>query len=255
MRVLLAIAALMASQVQAAEEVRFVACPVYRDTDAGKKSGCWLADDPQTGRRYDVSASASKPDWNYAVLVEGKPSADPVDHCGGETLAPVRTSILDTPCPRHSLLDEGFPGHRFVLPKRNVEPQSVKRPTPVPPYEDRVFRLFFDWNSSFIAYQREDWSLDQTIGWIRAVKVKSITVVGYGATEPSSVSGLPIAEQVSIARQRADHVADALADLGIARDQIRVMDGGAGFVVDDAWVDGLAEPSRRRVEIKVELAP
>ena len=58
------------AQVEAqAAELRFITCPVYRDADAGKKSGCWLADNHEDGRRYDVSPSPIKPDWNYAVLV------------------------------------------------------------------------------------------------------------------------------------------------------------------------------------------
>ena len=68
----LTVGCMMSTACAAAELVRFVACPVYRDTDAGKKSGCWLADDPATGRRYDVSQSPTKPDWNFEVLVEGR---------------------------------------------------------------------------------------------------------------------------------------------------------------------------------------
>ena len=42
----------------AAETVRFIACPIYRDTDAGRKSGCWLADERASGTRFDVSRGA-----------------------------------------------------------------------------------------------------------------------------------------------------------------------------------------------------
>ena len=35
--------------------VRFVACPIYRDADSGRKSGCWLATDPASGIRYDLA--------------------------------------------------------------------------------------------------------------------------------------------------------------------------------------------------------
>src|SRR5690606_1416098 len=38
-------------------ELRFVTCPIYRNTDAGRKSGCWLADSPEDGQRYDVTRS------------------------------------------------------------------------------------------------------------------------------------------------------------------------------------------------------
>jgi len=116
----------------APNELRFVTCPIYRDTDAGRKSGCWLADDPATSIRYDVSSAPSKPDWNYAVLVEGIVAAtSPLqDTCGGLVLDPVRTSILPERCPRHMLPAEGFRGRPFSLPVRNVAPASVVRPVP-----------------------------------------------------------------------------------------------------------------------------
>ena len=87
MRKLALLAALCtATTAQAAQDaaglVRYVACPIYRDTDAGRKSGCWLADDRETGKRWDVTESPYKPDWNFAVLVEGKPSANTAQPCG-----------------------------------------------------------------------------------------------------------------------------------------------------------------------------
>ena len=67
---LAAMAAPLAAQAQdAGALVRFIACPVYRDADSGKKSGCWLVDDPASGVRYDASLSPYKPDWNFGVLV------------------------------------------------------------------------------------------------------------------------------------------------------------------------------------------
>ncbi len=119
--------------------MRFVACPVYRDADSGKKSGCWLADDRATGMRYDVSQSPYKPDWNRAVLVEGRVASGAGDPCGGTVLDPVRSSILPDACPRHMLPAEGFPGRKFVLPARNVEPMAAPRPAPPGPYAERDF--------------------------------------------------------------------------------------------------------------------
>src|SRR5690606_26201070 len=94
-------------------ELRFVTCPVYRNTDAGRKSGCWLADSPEDGLRYDVTRSPTKPDWNRAVLVEGRVSAGQADTCGGIVLEPVRVSVLDQACPRAMLPAQGYPGVRF----------------------------------------------------------------------------------------------------------------------------------------------
>lgn len=246
-------AAIIASQAAQADELRFITCPIYRDADAGKKSGCWLADDPATGARYDVSPSAAKPDWNFAVLVEGRIAAKQDNPCGGVTLDPVRTSVLELPCPRHMLPAEAFAGRKFVLPRRNVDPIAVARPVPVPPFSNRIFRLFFDWNSSFIAYQREDYTLDQMINWMRGVPVKRVIVTGYAARAPSLVSGQSIVESAAIAAERHDVIAEALTRLGIEKRLIEVHDGGNGETVADEHVDLLTEPSRRRVDVAIEI--
>jgi hypothetical protein len=82
----------------ARQQLSLVACPVYRDTDAGRKSGCWLAADPATGTRYDVTSAPTKPDWNHAVLVEGRIDEKAGDPCGGVVLDPVRVSVLEANC-------------------------------------------------------------------------------------------------------------------------------------------------------------
>ncbi len=253
MKVLVALASLAGVQAATEQELRFIACPVYRDADAGRKSGCWLADDQATGTRYDVTPSTAKPDWNFAILVEGKVATAQDNACGGTVLLPVRTSVLEMPCTRHTLPAEGFPGRKFVLPRRNVDPLSVPRATPQPPIADRTFRFYFDWNSDFLAYQREDWSLDQAITWIRGVKVKHITITGYAATRIEIVSGQRMSERSTLSSQRAVHVAEALYRLGVSKDRMTTVDGGTGDVIADDWVDGLASPSQRRVEVAVEV--
>ena len=92
--VFLAGAAMLGSAQDASEAVRFVTCPVYRDTDNGRKSGCWLASDPASGIRYDVTAAPTKPDWNHAILVEGFVAKAAGDPCGGVVLEPARVSVL-----------------------------------------------------------------------------------------------------------------------------------------------------------------
>ena len=62
-----------------------------------------------------------------------------------------------------------------------------------------------------------------------------------------------MAEDQGLAQQRADHVAEALFRVGIPKDKIEVRSGGNGAPVSDDWVDGLAEPSRRRVDIQIIL--
>ena len=53
----LALSLTFASAVEA-QSVRFISCPIYRDADAGRKSGCWLSDDASSGTRYDVMKAA-----------------------------------------------------------------------------------------------------------------------------------------------------------------------------------------------------
>jgi outer membrane protein OmpA-like peptidoglycan-associated protein len=238
----------------AADTVRFITCPVYRDADAGRKSGCWLADDHGSGKRYDVSQAPSKPDWNHEVLVEGTVAeAAPGNPCGGVVLDPVRTSVLPGNCTRQMLPAEGFPGRKFVLPERNVSPLSVQRDVPPGPYGPRKFHLFYDFDQAFLIYQYGDYLLDQAVHWIRAAKPRAIVVTGYAATAPTVVSGRRIAEDPAIARTRAEAVAEALARLGIERRTLQVRWAAAADAVDVAAADGLEQPSRRRVDIDVRF--
>lgn len=250
MKALIALLALAAgAQASAAETVRFITCPVYRDADSGKKSGCWLADDRDTGRRYDVSLSPSKPDWNHEVLVEGRVTVGGTDRCGGVVLDAVRTSILPGDCVRHMLPAEGFPGRKYVLPPRNIKPLSVPRAVPPPPYGPRTFHLFYDFDQAFLIYQYDDYLLDQAITWLRAAKPRAILVTGNAATVPATISGRSLGEDRAIARVRAERVAEALVRLGVDRRRITVATRLAPAPVDVPEADGLAEASRRRVDI------
>jgi outer membrane protein OmpA-like peptidoglycan-associated protein len=254
-RALLAAAALLAGAAQAAtDELRFITCPIYRDADAGRKSGCWLADDLASGTRYDVSLAPSKPDWNREVLVEGRVAATPGESaCGGIVLDAVRTSVLEAPCPRHMLPAEGFPGRRFVLPARNIQPLAIARTPPPGPFTNRSFHLFYDFDRDFLIYQYDDYLLDQAVAWIRAARPKRIVVTGWAATEGSDVSGRSIAESPEIARSRAEAIAESLYRLGVSREivDVRWRRDAKPLAVPEA--DGLTEPSRRRVDIDVEM--
>jgi outer membrane protein OmpA-like peptidoglycan-associated protein len=252
---LLLLAAAAALQQESPAQLRFVACPIYRDVDAGRKSGCWLVDAPASGIRYDVSAAPSKPDWDHAVLVEGISVPAAADACGGVQLDPVRTSILPETCPRHMLPAEGFRGRPFVLPPRNVAPLSAPRPVPPGPYATRRFSLVFDFDKAFVVYQLDDYLLDQAITWIRAAAPARIVVTGHAVTRPALVSGHQLAERRGLARERAERIAEALVRLGVPRGRIetRWRDNGPPAAADGA--DGLIEPSRRRVDIDAIMAP
>jgi hypothetical protein len=253
MRRLLALALLTtplaaASASDASQAVRFVACPIYRDTDAGLKSGCWLATDPETGVQWDVTMSPYKPDWNFAVLVEGVADEASDRPCGARVLEPVRTSRLASSCTRHMLPAEGLPGRKFVLPARNIRPLTNPPPPPPGPYKERTFTLFFEFDRSFVVYQYGDYLLDQAAHWIRATNPKRLVVTGYAASEREVVSGLEIAERAEVAAERAAVVALSLGRLfpGLPI-ETRAITGAA--VNDHPDSDGIAPQSQRRVEI------
>lgn len=247
---LLALAAPLSAEAQETGSLlRFVACPIYRDTDSGRKSGCWLADDPASGRRYDVTLSPYKPDWNHEVLVEGRVTAASPDPCGGAVLDPVRTSILPGPCTRHMLPAEGHPGRRFVLPRRNIAPLSVARAVPPGPYGARIFSVYFEFDRDFLSYQYDDYLLDRAVTWIRAAKPKRLVVTGFAATRPERVSGRAMAERPAVARSRAEAVAETLRRL-VPDTPVEAKWRTGAAPTDDPDADTLPGQSQRRAEIR-----
>nr|WP_221773714.1 hypothetical protein [Novosphingobium piscinae] len=251
----LALALLAPLSAEAAETgrlVRFVSCPVYRDADSGKKSGCWLADARDSGERFDVSLSPYKPDWNRAVLVEGRTTGQPATPCGSPVLDPVRTSVLDEPCQRHMLPAEGFPGRRFVLPPRNLAPLSVPRKPVEGPFGPRTFALFFEFDRAFVVYQYSDFLLDQAAAWLAAARPKRVVVTGFAATAPETVSGRLLAERPEVAQERAAITAESLHRL-LPELVIETRTETAATPTDLPDADGLPGQSQRRVEIRAEF--
>jgi len=235
----------------AAQDVAFVTCPIYRDTDAGKKSGCWLAESPESGVRYDVTQSANKPDWNHAVLVEGRPAEDQTNLCGGVVLAPVRVSVLSTPCVRAMLPAEGFAGRRFTLPPRNVRPLYAPRTPAVAPWSVREFGIPFDFDRDFVVYQNADYLLDQAVSYALDVGAERVEITGLFDDRARVVSGTALQETEEIARLRAARVADWMRLRGVPADRIHVAWRAAQDASADPAFEGLTEASRRRVDIRI----
>ncbi len=232
----------------------FAGCPVYRDTDAGRKSGCWLVQSPVDGVRYDVTMAPVKPDYSHPVLIEGRVSATQDNACGGVVLEPASVSVLEGSCPRFMLPPEGYPGRRFTLPETNVPALGGKPPTVDGPFTAQTFRIFFSFNSSFIEYQSADYYFDKAATWMRAAKPRRIVVTGYRARQPiANGAGEFVSEDVGIARARADVIARALVMLGFDKKAIAIKVNQAGGPVEDPAVSGLPEASCRRVEIRAEF--
>ncbi len=232
------------------ETVRFLSCPVYRDVDAGRKSGCWLTDQRETGVRYDVTQAPTKPDWNHEILVEGVVSSE-TDQCGGVVLNPVRVSVMPGVCTRQLLPAEGMKGVPFKLPPRNVRPLHEARAAPENPDQPATFHIMFDFNRDFIVYQLSDYLFDMAVAHIRGVSPARINVTGYAATTPAKVSGQTIAEDAAIAKRRAQTITDALVRMGVDPEIIRTRWKTGAKPADAPGADGLVEASRRRVEIEV----
>ena len=250
--ILAALLPLSPAAADTGELVRFVACPIYRDTDAGRKSGCWLVDDPASGRRWDVTQSPYKPDWQLAVLVEGRVSADSAQPCGAPALDPVRTSRLDRPCVRHVLPSEGYPGRRFVLPERNIAPLSVPRPVPPGPYGERTFPVYFEFDNAFLVYQYDDYLIDRAVAWIRAAKPRRLVVTGFAATRSEVVTGVTLAERAEVAAERAEAIAETLRRLvpGLPVETRTALEAQP---TDHPDADGLPGQAQRRAEIRAEF--
>jgi hypothetical protein len=243
-----------AADAPPANSVTFVACPVYRDTDNGRKSGCWLATDPATGIRYDVTQSRSKPQMGREILVEGllapahEPGAD--DPCGGTVVAPVHVSVLTSTCPSFMLPAEGHPGRRFHLdPTLVLPPSDVVRPPLPPPYPPRDWIIEFSYQSDFLQYQYSEVILDEIARYVLASHPRRVEVIGHAVTRTRVVSEHSLAEQSPLARARAEIVAEALRRLGVTDTLMHVAwNENPPAIQGD---DGLPEPSRRRVDIRV----
>lgn len=240
------------SAAKAADAVRFISCPIYRDTDAGRKSGCWLAEERETGRRFDITPSATKPDWSMAVLVEGRIAEKQDNACGATVLEPVRVSVLpEQACTRAMIPAEGFPGRRFVLPARNIRPLYAPDPAPPPPYTSRLFPIPFDFGHDFAVYQQSDWMLVNAATYARAAGGR-VVITGYAETEPLRVSGQTLSEPADLARRRAEMARLWLVGLGVPADRVTLDFKLNPAPLADPAFDGLTETSRRRADIRVE---
>jgi outer membrane protein OmpA-like peptidoglycan-associated protein len=247
----LAAAAGHAADAPTPQSVSFIACPVYRDTNQGRKSGCWLADDHESGQRYDIGGGRAKPQIGHEVLVEGVVSnAD--DVCGGTVLAPVHTAVLQSLCPAVMLPPENFPGRASQVSAKSIlPPMDVERPPPPPPYRPQQWVIQFNFQSDFLLYQYSEVILDAAARYILASGAKRVVVTGFAATKDIQVSGRTLSESGALAKSRAASVAEALRRLGVDPRLMHVSwHGDPGPLAAD---DGLAEPSKRRVTISAEL--
>ncbi|WP_020656516.1 OmpA family protein [Massilia niastensis] len=241
-------AALLGAAAQA-QAVGFVACPVYRDTDAGRKSGCWLANDGARGVRYDVTESASKPVVGRMVLVEGE-VAGARDICGGVVLNPVRVAVLEQPCPEVVVPAEGFPSKPSVLPAEFLQPLGVPRKLPEAPFSPQTYQIGFSFNDDRLIYQSVETTIERAMLYAVASKARKVRVTGYADVRGFRVSGRKLAEPKALARARAEMVTLALVRLGVPEASIETR-----WRTDPQPIESppsLANASKRRVTVQVE---
>jgi outer membrane protein OmpA-like peptidoglycan-associated protein len=253
MKPLIALLASLLPLTSIAETITFIACPIYRDTDAGRKSGCWLADDPKTGRRYDVANALIKPILGREILVEGIVTSRDATSCGGVILEPVSVSVLTSECKPHLIPPEGFPSRRFVLPAKTLQPANIERPIPTGPYGTREYSMYFELNGDFLLYQHSEVIIDEAITYIRAAKPKRVVVTGYADTKGFDVAGRRVSENTAIARARAAMLTEALLRLGV--DKRLIVQRAESDAPDDAMTQqGLKQAAKRRATLRVEVA-
>jgi outer membrane protein OmpA-like peptidoglycan-associated protein len=241
-------ASLLAALAQA-QAVGFIACPVYRDTDAGRKSGCWLAGDGAHGVRYDVSDSPGKPLVGRMVLVEGEPAGTP-DICGGVPLNPVRVAVLDEPCPEVVIPAEGFPSKPSVLPAEFLQPMGVPRKIPAAPFSPQTYQIGFTYNDERLVYQSVETTIEKAMLYAVASKARKVRVTGYADVRGFMVSGRRLAEPKALAKARAEMVRLALVRLGVPAASISM-----DWRTDPQPLEAspaLVNASKRRVTVLVE---
>jgi hypothetical protein len=231
------------------EPISFVACPIYRDTNSGRKSGCWLATDPASGIRYEIGPSRTKPQIGREVLIEGRRSTEE-QVCGSPVIAPAHASVLEGTCPHVMLPAEGLPGRHFVLaPGVVLPPTDTVRAPLTGPFVDKHWAIEFPFQSDFLQYQYSEVILDEIARYALASHPKQVHVTGYAVSAELIVSEHRLKESAELAQARAQMVALALRRLGVSDSTLRVdwHQNPAAVRIED----GLAQPSRRRVDIQI----
>ena len=236
-----------------AQQRNFVTCPVVRDT---KTVPCFLAE--YQGETYflavqqDIQAETYPPQLLHEVLVEGTVAAGP-RVCGGIPLKPVKLSVLaevNSSCNTILPAEPGIeapPTHRPAGPSTRQAPVTVAPPAPekpAPPFRESEWRVFYDFNSSFL-FLRDTRTVNQAADFAVAAKAKSVEITAQRAATLLS-NGQILTENETISAERAQKVSDLLRGLGTdpASMKIRVVPGVPK-------PDGISDPQNRRVSIRV----
>ncbi len=252
-------AALAAPGAQAADEaarLNFVACPIVRDTP---QVPCWITrykgETYFLGIQQDILADFYPPQLKHRILVEGVVSKAP-RICGGLVLKPVVVSVLpdiDLKCDR--ILPAGpyrvdfnargaGPNHGGVPATGPAPPPRPPPPEPAPAGGPKTFTVRFDFDSDYMTLRNTP-QVSGAALYAAANPGARVEVEGVRAATLLS-DGRSLAETPVIAEQRAEKVAQALEEIGVAKTRL-----------DVRWRDATAQASgnndylNRRVDIRV----
>ncbi len=250
-------------------ERNFVACPIVLDTE---DVPCWVAE--YEGERYFLAVQTGRsagvtfvPQLKHRVLVEGTVKADAPRMCGGIVLGPVKLSVfpdVEPDCGR-MLPGDGYkvtgprpigpdgipPGgtttatrvSRAGVPGRAQQEALMKAEAAAG--KPREFEILYFFGSNYLPFPVEQASVDQAADYYAASAGATVVVTGYRG-EALLSNGQKLVEEQPLARQRAEKVADILANFGVPKDRIAVR-----------WVDtpqnnqGVLDWKKRRVTVLV----
>ena len=131
--------------------------------------------------------------------------------------------------------------YRFGAPPPPPPPMPAAMPAPPPPAAPRVFIVFFDWDRDTITPQGMQ-IVQQAADAYKSGAPVQLQVTGYTDRSGSAAYNQRLSER------RASNVANALATMGVPRNQMAVSGRGE----NDNRVPtaaGVREPQNRRVEI------
>lgn len=235
-----------------ASQRNFVSCPIVRDTATVP---CWLSEYEgelyYLGIQTDVSADFDPPFLGHRVLVEGTLSDQP-RICGGIVLDPVVIApILDFDASCNTILPAE---DRYTVPFAPRPPGpsggrlAFARPPPpeevlLPPYEPREYVIHYDFDMLIMG--RHAPIFGDVLDYATKIGATAIEVRGSaGATLLSD--GTVMAEEASIALERANEVAEILKSGGL---------GALSFAVaaeaGREQADGVDDWRSRRAVIRV----
>ena len=244
----------LAAEEAPAERRNFVACPIVRDTASVP---CWLAE--YDGELYfltlqtDVSAPVTPPWLGHRVLVEGTVAGDRPRICGGVVLEPVVLSVLpelDASC--NTLLPAEERYNLTFEPPRPPGPSAGRlafaggdpaAAAPAPSPEQR-FTLRYDFDGLIVF--RHAGALTTILEAARARGARRVAITAHRGSVLLS-DGTTLVEKPTIARRRAEQLAELLRGAGLTDVDYRVR-----WHDEPQAADGAGDAALRIVTVELE---